>query len=78
MRTIKFLNKVKEKKKRKEKIKKELDKVEKGNKRKISNFFDSKVFSMIKKRSSSIRNGLGSVTNETSDPRKLSLSPEAK
>jgi hypothetical protein len=47
------LSKIKEKKKRKDNIKKELEKVEKGNKRKISSFFDSKLISMINRRSGS-------------------------
>jgi len=51
MRSLRFLNKIKEKKKRKESIKKELEKVEMKNKRRVSNFFDTSVLSMIRRRS---------------------------
>ena len=84
MRSLRFLTKIKEKKKRKDNIQKELKKVELKNKRRISNYFDTSVLSLIRKRSrSNSGNFIGVNSQASSDPitgtnGHTEMSPDAK
>ena len=81
MRSLRFLNKIKEKKKRKENIKKELEKVEMKNKRRVSNFFDTSVLSMIRRRSgttSGVRSQISSDPMSHGTIGNTEMSPDAK
>ena len=78
MRSLRFLNKIKEKKKRKDTIKKQLEKVENKNKRRISSFFDASLISIIRRKSNTDSMKLNS--GQSSDPTQQlgEMSPDAK
>lgn len=80
MRSLKFLERLKEKRKKREKIEKELEAFEKSSKRKnstIHTFFSQNLLTMVKKREDSKKNIMSS-SYKSSDPPGTSLSPDAR